>query len=87
MRSRFVTTMETGKQPRSKFDIAGSRPAADRKTEALSALELAVIYAQERDEPQNRPRIDWKLITDLPVQSTAEAIEQLDGSINVISEF
>lgn len=41
------------------------------------ALDITVIYAQERDEPQNRPRIDWKLITDLPVQSTADAIEKL----------
>jgi len=47
------------------------------KQKRYPALDLTVIYAQERDEPQNRPRIDWKLITDLPDQSTADAIEKL----------
>ena len=47
------------------------------KQKHYPALGLTVIYAQERNEPQNRPRIDWKLITDLPVQSTADAIEKL----------
>lgn len=47
------------------------------KQRRYRALDLTVIYAQERDEPQNRPRIDWKLITDLPVQSSADAIEKL----------
>lgn len=47
------------------------------KQKRYPALELTVIYAQERDEPQNRPRIDWKLITDLPVQSATDAIEKL----------
>ena len=36
-----------------------------------------MIYAQERDEPENRSRIDWKLITDLPVNSKDDAIEKL----------
>lgn len=35
------------------------------KQKRYPALGLTVIYAQERKEPQNRPRIDWKLITDL----------------------
>ena len=47
------------------------------KQKRYPALDLTVIYAQERDEPQNRPRIDWKLITDLPVQSAADAVEKL----------
>ena len=41
-------------------------------------LRLTVIYAQERDTPQGRDRIDWKLITDLPVSSPLEAIEKLE---------
>ena len=41
-------------------------------------LDLTVIHAQERAEPKHRPRIDWKLITDLPVLSHEDAIEKLD---------
>jgi hypothetical protein len=41
-------------------------------------LILTVIYAQERDKPQGRDRIDWKLLTDLPVRSRQEAIEKLE---------
>ncbi len=38
---------------------------------------LYVIHAHERDTPKGRERIEWKLITDLPVTSRAEAIEKL----------
>ena len=41
-------------------------------------LVLTVIYAQERGQPQGRERIDWKLLTDLPVQSCLQAIEKLE---------
>jgi len=47
------------------------------KQKRYPQLTLTVIYAQERDEPADRPRIDWKLITDLPVESHEEAIEKL----------
>ncbi len=40
-------------------------------------LELTVLQATERGKPRGRDRIDWKLITDLPVKSRAEAIEKL----------
>jgi hypothetical protein len=40
-------------------------------------LTLTVLYAQERDTPKDREKIDWKLITDLPVRSRAEAVEKL----------
>lgn len=43
-----------------------------------SALDLTVIYAQERGQPKGRQPICWKLITDLPVRSRKEAIEKLD---------
>ena len=33
---------------------------------------------QERGTPKNRKKIDWKLITDLPVGSRADAIEKLE---------
>src|SRR5229473_1522142 len=38
---------------------------------------LYVIHAHERGTPTGRERIEWKLITDLPVTSRAEAIEKL----------
>jgi hypothetical protein len=41
------------------------------------ALDLTVLHATERGKPRGRDRIDWKLITDLPVTSRAEAIEKL----------
>ena len=48
------------------------------KQKHYPALDLTVIHAQERAEPKHRPRIDWKLITDLPVLSHEDAIEKLD---------
>src|SRR5260370_6335387 len=47
------------------------------KQKRYPALILTVLHAQEREEPTDRPRIDWKLITDLPVQSHEAAIEKL----------
>ena len=48
------------------------------KQKSYSPLVLTVIYAQERGQPQGRERIDWKLLTDLPVRSVLQAIEKLD---------
>ena len=42
------------------------------------ALRLTVIHATERSEPAGRERIEWKLVTDLPVNSRADAIEKID---------
>jgi len=39
--------------------------------------ELTVIHALEKETPTGRARIDWKLATDLPVNSPEEAIEKL----------
>lgn len=47
------------------------------KQHRYPALSLTVIHAEERGTPRNRAKIDWKLITDLPVRSRAEAIEKL----------
>lgn len=47
------------------------------KQKRYPALTLTVLHAQEREGPADRPRIDWKLITDLPVRSHREAIEKL----------
>ncbi|MGF6736041.1 hypothetical protein OKW50_008214 [Paraburkholderia youngii] len=40
-------------------------------------LQVTVLHAQERDPPAGRARIEWKLITNLPVRSRAEAIQKL----------
>lgn len=52
--------------------------APEAKRKQYGPLMLTVIYARERDQPTTRDRIDWKLITNLPVQSRAKAIEKLD---------
>ena len=41
-------------------------------------LTLTVIHARERGTPKNRRKIDWKLLTDLPVRSRKDAIEKLE---------
>lgn len=41
------------------------------------ALELTVLHATERGKPRGRDPIDWKLITNLPVTTRAQAIEKL----------
>jgi hypothetical protein len=48
------------------------------KQKRYPALTLTVIHAEERGTPKNRKKIDWKLITDLPVQSRKDAIEKLE---------
>ena len=48
------------------------------KQKLYPALDLVVIRAQEHNAPKGRKPIEWKLITDLPVRSRAEAIEKLD---------
>ncbi len=47
------------------------------KQQRYPDLTLYVIHAHERGTPTGRERIDWKLITDLPVTSRTEAIEKL----------
>ena len=42
---------------------------------------LTVLHAREPEEPAGRPRIDWKLVTDLPVNSHADAAEKWDGRL------
>src|SRR5271170_4658348 len=48
------------------------------KQKRYPALSLTVIHAEERGTPTNRKKIDWKLITDLPVRSRKDAIEKLE---------
>lgn len=48
------------------------------KQKRYPALTLTVIHAEERGTAKNRKKIAWKLITDLPVASRADAIEKLE---------
>ena len=48
------------------------------KRKRYPPLTLTVIHAEERGTPKNRDRIEWKLITDLPVQSRKDAIEKVN---------
>ena len=47
------------------------------KQKQYPELVLTAIHAQEKDVPKDRERIDWKLLTDLPVRSCQEAVEKL----------
>jgi hypothetical protein len=47
------------------------------KQQRYPALTLYVIHARERGTPKGRERVEWKLITDLPVTTRAAAIEKL----------
>lgn len=48
------------------------------KQRRYPALTLTVIHASERGGPAGRPRIEWKLVTDLPVNSRGSAIEKIN---------
>jgi hypothetical protein len=47
------------------------------KQKRYPELTLTVIYAQELGTPKDREPVDWKLLTDLPIRSRAEAIQKL----------
>jgi Transposase DNA-binding len=47
------------------------------KQKEYPPLMLTVIYAQEASAPRGREKIDWKLITNLPVHSRKDAVEKL----------
>lgn len=47
------------------------------KQKKYPALKLTVIHAREPTTPQGRDKIDWKLITNLPVRSRQDAVQKL----------
>ena len=51
-------------------------PVAKQKID--SPLVLTILHATERDVPKGPDKIDWKLITDLPLNSRREAVEKLN---------
>jgi len=48
------------------------------KQKRYPSLTLTVIHAEERGEPKNRDKIEWKLVTDLAVRSRNDAIEKVN---------
>ncbi|WP_342145660.1 IS4 family transposase [Methylobacterium fujisawaense] len=48
------------------------------KQKRYSSQVLTYIHALELDPPTDRPPIDWKLVTNLPVTDLAGAVEKLD---------
>lgn len=80
MRSRFAMPRASLRPSRSRSNTAASRACrrSASRSERYPALDLTVLYAQEREEPKHRPRIDWKLISNLPVHAHDDAIEKLD---------
>lgn len=48
------------------------------KQSRYPTLTLTVLHATERGKPRGRDPIDWKLLTNMPVTSRAEAIEKLE---------
>lgn len=47
------------------------------KQKHYPALELSILHAREITEPQGRARLEWKLVTDLPVVTIDDAVEKL----------
>jgi hypothetical protein len=48
------------------------------KQQLYPPLALTVLHVQERSAPEGRAPLQWKLITNLPVRSKAEAVEKVD---------
>jgi hypothetical protein len=47
------------------------------KQNRYPALKLTVIHAEEEGEPKGRERVQWKLLTNLPVEGMEGAVEKL----------
>jgi Transposase DNA-binding len=47
------------------------------KQKRYPTLDLTVIHAVEPNPPTGRKRIEWKLLTDLPVETCDEAVEKI----------
>jgi hypothetical protein len=47
------------------------------KKSKYPALTLTILHATERNATPGRAKVEWKLITDLPVTSRAQAVEKL----------
>src|SRR5258706_10281451 len=59
-----------------KYETLRVRPPLGKK-DSYSGLVLTVIHATELPQPRRRKKIEWKLITNLPVNSLEEALEKI----------
>lgn len=59
-----------------KYEVIRVRPPIGKQNE-YPELELTAIHAREKSKPRRRERIEWKLLTDVPVNSVDDAIEKL----------
>jgi len=48
------------------------------KEKRYGELELTIIHATERDEPKDREKIEWKLVTNLSIRNRSDVIEKLE---------
>lgn len=48
------------------------------KEKRYGNVDVTVIHATERGEPKDREKIEWKLVTNLPIRNRADAIEKLE---------
>ena len=60
-----------------KYQRVRVRPPIGKHKEYPELL-LTVLHAVERGTPKHREKVEWKLITDLPVRSLAAAVEKLE---------
>ena len=77
---RVVVRDDKGKPGTAQVEISYRRMTVRPpigKQKRYPTLILTVLHAREPEEPAGRPRIDWKLITDLPVDSHDAAVEKL----------
>lgn len=77
---RIVVAREDGSADEAVVDLRYKRvhvlpPVGKQKR--YPALDLTVIHAREARKPRGRDRVDWKLVTDLPVASPEAAVEKL----------
>lgn len=61
---------------RIKYELLCVRPPLGKK-DSCPELILTVIHATEISRPRRRKRIEWKLITNLPVNSLEQALEKI----------
>jgi len=47
------------------------------KKKAYQPIAVTVIHAKERGSTPGREPVDWKLVTDLPIEGLGQAIEKL----------
>lgn len=48
------------------------------KPRDLPPVEVTMIYAYENTKPQGQPKLEWKLVTNLEVNTLEQAIEKID---------